>query len=109
MEVFTQFSSDLDEGTKAQLAYGDGLMELLKQPLCHPLSMHDQVITLCAATHKVFVGIPKSKIKAFQMSMLDFFDTEHPEIRDELETMKVLTDETEQMIVDLANEYKSRC
>ena len=51
MQVFTQFSSDLDESTKAQLEYGACLMELLKQPLCSPLSMRDQVITL-RATHK---------------------------------------------------------
>mgnify|MGYP000037214209 FL=1 len=52
MEVFTQFSSDLDEATKAQLAYGGCLMELLKQPLCNPLALHEQVITLWTATHK---------------------------------------------------------
>ena len=46
MEVFTQFSSDLDEATTAQLKYGSCLMELLKQPLCSPLSLHQQVITL---------------------------------------------------------------
>ena len=40
MEVFTQFSSDLDDATKAQLAHGRAIMELLKQPLCHPLSLH---------------------------------------------------------------------
>ena len=50
MEVFTQFSSDLDAATKEQLEYGSGLMELLKQPLYHPLSLHEKVITLCAAT-----------------------------------------------------------
>ena len=46
MEVFTQFSSDLDDMTKEQLQYGKGLMELLKQPLCHPMSLADQVITM---------------------------------------------------------------
>ena len=70
MEVFTQFSSDLDAATKAQLAYGSSLMELLKQPLCHPLALHEQVITLCAATHKVFTDIEIGKIKEFQMDML---------------------------------------
>ena len=55
MEVFTQFSSDLDEGTKAQLQYGKSLMELLKQPLTKPLSLHEQVITLVTARHKIFV------------------------------------------------------
>ncbi len=55
MEVFTQFSSDLDEATTAQLKYGSCLMELLKQPLCSPLSLHQQVITLCVATHKLML------------------------------------------------------
>ena len=52
MEVFTQFSSDLDDSTKQQLEYGKGLMEILKQPLGRPLSMAEQVITLCAANNK---------------------------------------------------------
>ncbi len=57
MEVFTQFSSDLDETTKEQLAYGKRLMELLRQPLGRPLSMQEQVITLCAATHHVMLDV----------------------------------------------------
>src|SRR5699024_12141985 len=61
MEVFTQFSSDLDASTKEQLEYGSCLMELLKQPLCHPLSLHEKVITLCAATHKIMQGIEKDR------------------------------------------------
>ena len=61
MEVFTQFSSDLDAATKEQLEYGSGLMELLKQPLYHPLSLHEKVITLCVATHKVMLGIEKKE------------------------------------------------
>ena len=61
MEVFTQFSSDLDEATTAQLKYGSCLMELLKQPLCSPLSLHQQVITLCVATHKLMVDVEKKE------------------------------------------------
>ena len=60
MEVFTQFSSDLDAVTMQQLQYGKGLMELLKQPLEHPMSLHEQVITLCSATNKLFLDIPVS-------------------------------------------------
>ena len=53
MEVFTQFASDLDDATKAQLQHGKALMELLKQPLSHPLSMHEQVLT-CAWQRTVY-------------------------------------------------------
>ena len=79
MEVFTQFSSDLDAATKEQLEYGSGLMELLKQPLYHPLSLHEKVITLCAATHKVMLGIETAKIKQFQADLLRHFDSYYPE------------------------------
>ncbi len=70
MEVFTQFSSDLDAITKEQLEYGKRLMELLKQPLSEPLSLHAQVITLCAATHKLFLDVPVKELKKFQKDML---------------------------------------
>ena len=92
MEVFTQFSSDLDESTKEQLAYGKRLMELLKQPLGRPLSLHEQVITLCAATHKVMLTVDVDKIKEFQMDMLGWFDVKHPEIGQEIEEKKNLTE-----------------
>ena len=106
MEVFTQFSSDLDAATKEQLEYGSGLMELLKQPLYHPLSLHEKVITLCAATHKVLLGVEKAKIKQFQMDMLSYFDSAHPEIGREIEEKKVLSDELIEKIVETAKEFK---
>ena len=110
MEVFTQFSSDLDAATKEELEYGSGLMELLKQPLYHPLSLHEKVITLCAATHKVLLGVEKTKIKQFQYDMLQMFEIEHPEIGQEIEEKKVLTEELFDKIVETEKEFKkSRC
>lgn len=110
MEVFTQFSSDLDAATKEQLEYGSGLMELLKQPLYHPLSLHEKVITLCAAIHKVMLGIEKAKIKQFQADLLRHFDSDYPEIGQEIEEKKVLTEELIEKIVETAKEFKkSRC
>ena len=108
MEVFTQFSSDLDPATKELLEYGNGLMELLKQPLYRPLTMAEQVITLCAATHKVMLGIEPSRIKAFQMDLLDYVKRNAPEIIQELEETKVLTDELTEKIVAEAKVFKSR-
>lgn len=107
MEVFTQFSSDLDESTKRQLAYGNGLMEILKQPLGRPLSMAEQVITLYAATHKKFMDIPKDKVKKFQMKMLDDIRAAHADIYRELEEGKVLTDELGERILAAVEEVKS--
>ena len=110
MEVFTQFSSDLDDATKEQLEYGSGLMELLKQPLGKPMSLADKVITLCAARHKVMLGIPTAKVKGFQMDMLSYFASAHPEIAREIKETKDLSKELSQKIVEIAEEFKkSRC
>ena len=107
MQVFTQFSSDLDETTKAQLDYGKCLMELLKQPLCRPLASHEQVITLWVATHKLLTDIPVKELKAFQMDMLEYFDQKHPEIKEEILKTKVLSDELGEKILEAAKEFKT--
>ena len=108
MEVFTQFSSDLDEATTAQLKYGSCLMELLKQPLCSPLSLHQQVITLCVATHKLMVDVEKKEIKKYQKDLLEYFDNVYPEIGKEIETTKQLSDELVEKIIKAAEEFKDK-
>ena len=108
MEVFTQFSSDLDEATTAQLKYGSCLMELLKQPLCSPLSLHQQVITLCVATHKLMVDVEKKEIKKYQKDLLEYFDNVYPEICKEIETTKQLSDELVEKIVKAAEEFRDK-
>lgn len=108
MEVFTQFSSDLDAVTKSQLQYGKGLMELLKQPLEHPMSLHEQVITLVAATNKLFIDVPVKELKAYQTAMLAWMDETHPEIGNEIEQMRTLNDDLINKIVESVKEYKSQ-
>ena len=108
MEVFTQFSSDLDAITKEQLEYGKRLMELLKQPLSEPLSLHAQVITLCAATHKLFLDVPVKELKKFQKDMLAYLDQKHPQIGEEIEELHSLSDTLINKIIDAVKEYKSQ-
>ena len=108
MEVFTQFSSDLDDTTQEQLAYGKGLMEVLKQPLYRPLSMAEQVITLVVATAKGFLEVPLTEIKAYQMGLLDYVRENHSEIIAALEETKALDDTLRQAILTAAEEYKGR-
>ena len=105
MEVFTQFASDLDDATKSTAAARKALMELLKQPLSHPLSMHEQVLTLCMATDGVFDKIPTRQVKQYQKDILDFMDLKHPEIGKEIEQTKALSDELRQKIKDAAAEF----
>ena len=108
MEVFTQFSSDLDENTKEQLTYGKGLMELLKQPLCHPLSMAEQVITLVAAANKLFLNVDIKKVKQTQMDMLAYFKDAEPDVIKEIEEGKVLTDDLKEHILEAGKEFMKR-
>ena len=108
MEVFTQFSSDLDDATKEQLQYGKGLMELLKQPLCHPMSLADQVITLVTANNRLLLDVETKQTKDFQLRLLDFFHAEHKDIVDELDNNKALNEELIEKIVAAVKEFKSR-
>ena len=106
MEVFTQFASDLDDMTKAQLQHGKALMELLKQTLCHPLSLHEQVETLCMAHHGVFDKVETKNVKQYQNEILEYMDLKHPEIGREIEETKVLSDELTDKIVAAAKEFE---
>ena len=105
MEVFTQFASDLDDATKAQLTHGKALMELLKQPLCQPLSLHEQVITLCLANHGFFDTVETKQVKQYQKDVLSFMDLKHPEIGEEIETSKAINEELVEKMLDAAKEF----
>ena len=108
MEVFTQFSSDLDDNTKEQLQYGKGLMELLKQPLGNPMSLAEQVITLVAANNRLLLDVETKKTKEFQMQMLEFFKNEHGDIVDTINEKKVLDDDLTRKIIETVKEFKNR-
>ena len=105
MEVFTQFSSDLDENTKKQLSHGRSLMELLKQPLGNPFSMAEQVITLVSANAHIFSDMDASKVKKFRMDLLQEFHTNQSDLISQLENAKDLTDDIKDRIVDAAKDF----
>lgn len=107
MEVFTQFSSDLDKTTKDLLDFGDRLMELLKQPLYKPLKMYEQVILLLAANKKLMQDVPLKDIKSFRRELIEYMNVNHQEIIDELNEKKVLTDELSDKIVKAVKDFKT--
>lgn len=106
MEVFTQFSSDLDEITKNQLRHGKVMMEILKQPLCHPLHLYEQVILLWIANHELMDCIDIKQVKIFQREILSFIEHNHPEIIQEIKKTKTLSDELGAKILESVNEFK---
>ena len=108
MGVFTQFSSELDKATKDLLDFGDRLMELLKQPLCQPFKMHEQVILLLAAGRKQMQDVPVVEIKPFAKRLLQFIEEEHKELIDEINGTKTLSPELEEKLVAAFKEFKAR-
>ena len=106
MEVFTQFSSELDKSTKDLLDHGYRLVELLKQPLSKPLALHEQVILLTAANSRLLNDVPVKQIKTFRNDLMEFIRTKYPEIIKEIDTNKVLTDELSEQIKNAVKEFK---
>ena len=105
MEVFTQFSSDLDDSTKEQLHYGQGLMRILRQKQYHPLSMHQQGIVLVCAMGHVLSKVAVKDVTDFRDALLDHFEQEHSDLCRSLEDEKVLTDDMKQEILRIAEAF----
>lgn len=105
MEVFTQFSSDLDDTTKRQLAYGQGLMQLLKQEQYHPMSQHEQVIVLVAALNHIMQDVPLSKMSEFKQGLIRYVEKQAPYICKGIDKEGQLFDEIRQDIIGLAQEF----
>ncbi len=108
LEVFTQFSSDLDETTKQQLQQGHVLMELLKQPLGQPMSMTDQVLTLYTAEHKKLIDVPVDQVKNYQSRMLAYFHKEAPQICRDIERSGSLNESLETQILAQADAFHAQ-
>ena len=110
MEVFTKFSSDLDDATKNQLEYGMGLMRMLRQPQYKPYSQHQQVVMLVSAIAHCMQGIPAVDINKFTAELNTAFEDAHAEICAEIDDTGLLSDENKEVIIDfaskLANKYK---
>ena len=108
MAVFTQFSSDLDESTKTQLAQGAILMELLKQPLGRPLSLGEQVVTLVLALHKEFLDVDKKEVKSLQNRILQYFEEKEPEILRNIEISGMLADDLVEQIISVYHDFRKK-
>ena len=105
MEVFTQFSSDLDDATKNQLKQGHVLMELLKQPLGHPLSLSEEVVTLTAGVGKKLIDVAPEDVKDCQNALLAFFHEKHEDLMKNIENTGRLDDEAKGLILKYTDEF----
>ena len=106
MEVFTQFSNDLDESTQKKLTYGKGLMYLLRQQRYQPLSQFEQTVLLTAALGRVLTDIPVDKIDAFKKGFLAYIEERSPELHYLVKNDTALTAELKNKIIALAQSFK---
>lgn len=106
LEVFMQFSSELDEATKRQLEYGAGLMQMLKQPQYHPLTQHEQVIVLVVFLNKLMTGLPKEDIPRHVRELLDYFNANHRSLCEQIDETGVLTDEVQDAILAAGRAFR---
>ena len=105
IEVFTQFSSDLDETTKRQLTYGQSLMRLLRQPQYHPMSQHDQVITLVSALHHVMQDVPLDDMSRFHTELIKYAEKNMSDVCRRVDTTGQLSDPDREEILKVATEF----
>ena len=108
MEVFTQFSSDLDETTKRQLVYGQGLMRLLRQPQYHPYRQHQQVILLTAALDHVMQTVPLAELDGFRERLLTDAESRDPALCRRIDESGQLSGEDRETILKLARDFLTR-
>jgi len=80
LEVFTQFASDLDAATQQALDHGKRLLELLKQPLYHPMPVNRQAVILYAATNGLVDDVPLEKVRDFLLSFAAEMEEEHADV-----------------------------
>ena len=102
MEVFTQFSSDLDEDTKSQLAYGQSLMYILRQGRSAPLSQTQQIVTLVSAMAHIYQQVPVAQVCALRDDILKEFAANRQSLMLELEQGTSLTDDLRGQIIEFA-------
>ncbi len=102
MEVFTQFSSDLDDATKNRLRYGQGLMRILRQPQYRPYNLHQQVIVLVVAMNQLFIDVPLNEINDKIYEILQHFDNKEASLCSRIDSTGKLSDEDKERILEVA-------
>ena len=106
--MFTQFASDLDPATQQALDHGRRLLELLKQPLYHPMSVSRQAIILYAATNGLVDDVPLNKIRDFMQDFAQEMEQEHADVVEDIESTGNLSGPAIETIRSVLDSAKKR-
>jgi F-type H+-transporting ATPase subunit alpha len=93
LQAFAQFGSDLDKATQAQLARGQRLVEILKQPQYRPMPIESQVLAIWAASNGFTDDVAVEDVRNFEAALLKFVENSHPGLLQSIREKKNLTDE----------------
>lgn len=107
LAAFAQFGSELDKATQDRLSQGERIVEVLKQPQYKPMAVEHQVLILYAVTKKYLMDIPVSKVGAFEAGFLEFVDTKHTEVVEEIRQSGQINDELQEKIDAMIKKYKT--
>jgi F-type H+-transporting ATPase subunit alpha len=108
LEAFAAFASDLDDASKAQLARGARMVELLKQPQYTPYPVEDQVVSIWSGTSGELDEVPAQDVRKFEAEFLDYLKSAHPEILQSIAaTNEKLSDETIELLRTTIDEFKN--
>ena len=106
LQAFSQFGSDLDADTKARLANGERIVEVLKQPQNSPITVEHQVMIIYAVVNGLLDDVQVKDVQTLQNGLFSYIDTRFPEITKSIQTTGNLDDETAQKLHDAIVEFK---
>ncbi len=106
LEVFTQFSSELDKTTRKTLEQGQRIVETLKQPIYHPVPVHHQIIIIFAVTNNYLSDIQVENVKDFENKLVQFIDKFHIALSKTINTTNALDDQTIKELKTAIEEFK---
>jgi F-type H+-transporting ATPase subunit alpha len=106
LAAFAQFGSDLDKATQSQLALGERLTEILKQPQYQPMDVEKQVLVIWAASNGFTDDVPVSDVRSFESELIRFVENSHPAILQNLREKKAVTDEIQKDLEQSLKDFK---
>jgi F-type H+-transporting ATPase subunit alpha len=106
LEAFAQFGSELDQATQKQLARGERVVEVLKQPQYRPMPVEQQVMIIFAVTNGFLDDVPVESIRAWEQGFRDYMSAEHRDVGEEIRTRKVLGDDLSARLRAAIDAYK---
>jgi F-type H+-transporting ATPase subunit alpha len=106
LAAFAQFGSDLDKATQAQLALGERLTEILKQPQYQPIDVEKQVLIIWAANNGYTDDVPVAEVRAFEAELMRFVENSHPGVLQALREKKAVTDDIQNDLEQTLKEFK---